>query len=103
VATARESRRTRKARAKGELAPDEHVQDGPPVVPAAQIGTHSISPPPGLPHFARENDDGNVEYKLRLKQPTPFRFQQLVSPRQIMPACAEAGPSGCSLCGTYVC
>jgi hypothetical protein len=79
VATARESRRTRKARAKGELAPDEHVEDGPPVVPAAQIGTHSISPPPGLPHFARENDDGNVEYKLRLKQPTPFRFQQLVS------------------------
>ena len=79
VETARESRRTRKARAKGELAPDEHVHDGPPVVPAAQLGSHSVSPPPGLPHFARENDDGNVEYKLRLKQPTPFRFQQLVS------------------------
>ena len=98
VATAHESRRTRKAHAKGELAPDEHVQEGPPVVPAAQIGTHSISPPPGLPHFARENDDGNVEYKLRLKQPTPFRFQQLVS-RHFLPthshACiAEAGQPG---------
>ena len=26
-----------------------------------------------------EDDEGNVEYKLRLKQPNPVRFQQLVS------------------------
>lgn len=26
-----------------------------------------------------ESDEGNVEYKLRLKQPNPVRFQQLVS------------------------
>lgn len=25
-----------------------------------------------------EDDEGNVEYKLRLKQPNPVRFQQLV-------------------------
>lgn len=25
-----------------------------------------------------ENDDGNVEYKLRIKDPNPLRFQQLV-------------------------
>lgn len=25
-----------------------------------------------------ESDEGNVEYKLRLKQPNPIRFQQLV-------------------------
>lgn len=80
AAEPRESRRTRKARARGELQPGERVADGPPLVPSAKVGGGpSISPPPGVPRFARENDDGNVEYKLRLKGPTPFRFQQLVS------------------------
>lgn len=76
----RESRRTRKARAKGDVLPHECVDDGLPAALAAHVGEgNSVSPPPGLPRFTRENDDGNVEYKLRLKHPTPFRFQQLVS------------------------
>lgn len=34
----------------------------------------------GMDYIAAEDDDGNVEYKLRLKNPSPVRFQQLVSP-----------------------
>ena len=32
----------------------------------------------GAEYIAPESDDGNVEYKLRLKNPSPVRFQQLV-------------------------
>lgn len=39
---------------------------------------------PGVPQFGREHDDGNVEYKLLLKDwaPDSSRFQQLVSQLQ---------------------
>ncbi|KAK9868437.1 hypothetical protein WJX84_008279 [Apatococcus fuscideae] len=33
----------------------------------------------GMDYIAAEDDDGNVEYKLRLKNPSPVRFQQLVT------------------------
>ena len=35
---------------------------------------------PGLEWLEAENDEGNIEYKLRLKDPTTMRFQQLVMP-----------------------
>lgn len=40
----------------------------------------------GAQAFPAENDEGNVEYKLRLKEPncSPVRFQQLVSSRTLM-------------------
>lgn len=86
TAEPRESRRTRKARAKGDMLPHERVDDGLPAALAAHTGEgNTVSPPPGLPRFTRENDDGNIEYKLRLKHPTPFRFQQLVSSLERMP------------------
>lgn len=74
----RETRRTRKARARGQLSPQGQLEDG--MSPGYMAGGDAagVEPPPGLPRFNRENDDGNIEYKLRLKQPTPFRFQQLV-------------------------
>jgi hypothetical protein len=34
----------------------------------------------GVTHIQPESEEGNVEYKLRLKEPTPQRFHQLVSP-----------------------
>ena len=47
-----------------------------------------------MPHvpcvLTKEEDDGNVEYKLRLKVPTTVRFQQLVrSP----PMCNQSSPA----------
>ncbi len=38
----------------------------------------------GAEYIAPECDDGNVEYKLRLKNPSPVRFQQLVRTPLIM-------------------
>lgn len=76
----RESRRTRKARARGLISPEGRIEHGAPLCGMAGTrgGAASVEPPADLPRFNRENDDGNVEYKLRLKSPTPFRFQQLV-------------------------
>lgn len=58
-----------------------------------------------------ESDEGNVEYKLRLKDPTPLRFQQLVGIlKNIMIAIAithrhgiRSQSSACSLSQWFAC
>jgi len=52
--------------------------------PELTSGVHNRTPEVVL--LEQEDDQGNVEYKLRLKQPNHVRFQQLV------------GPSPCSTC-----
>lgn len=44
------------------------------------VESHSASEPrdASLKWLPRESEDGNVEYKLRLKDPSPARLQQLV-------------------------
>ncbi|KAK9815416.1 hypothetical protein WJX72_003287 [[Myrmecia] bisecta] len=65
--------------------PTEWVAVAPPLVTRKQNGrggTRSIDGEQRIPELAllgAENDEGNVEYKLRLKDPTPLRFQQLVT------------------------
>ena len=44
--------------------------------PAIASGVHNRTSEVVL--LEPEDDEGNVEYKLRLKQPNPVRFQQLV-------------------------
>lgn len=44
--------------------------------PAIASGVHNRTSEAVL--LEPEDDEGNVEYKLRLKQPNPVRFQQLV-------------------------
>ncbi|KAH0579230.1 GTP-binding protein 2 [Termitomyces sp. J132] len=38
-----------------------------------------FSPSPSVPRLVPENDDGNVEYKLQLLEPSPARFARLVT------------------------
>ena len=45
--------------------------------PELASGVHNRAPEVAL--LEQEDDEGNVEYKLRLKQPNHVRFQQLVS------------------------
>ena len=46
-----------------------------------------------------EDDEGNVEYKLRLKQPNPVRFQQLVcTALPSEPLCTFRAEKWCRIC-----
>lgn len=59
-----------KQRQKAKSSKDEKA-------PALASGVHNRTSEAVL--LEPEDDEGNVEYKLRLKQPNPVRFQQLVS------------------------
>lgn len=73
-----ESRRSRRERLAAEADPAAALEAAELTAAINEARNQSGRRVPGQAQFNREHDDGNVEYKLLLKESTPIRFQQLV-------------------------
>jgi len=73
-----ESRRCRRERLAAEADPAAALEAAELTAAINEARNQSGRRVPGQAQFNREHDDGNVEYKLLLKESTPIRFQQLV-------------------------